>query len=111
MSKQRKRTVVEEEYMQNHKNDDMKQIAEDLGRSYEFVRKYIATLPEEPVEPPSAAYTRTIEEKTNILTKTGAGKKGVAIMTQAASQKITSNRNKKKKLGPDNSVRKIHEDQ
>jgi hypothetical protein len=109
MSRQKKRTVVEEEYMKNHRNDDLKQVAADLGRSYEFVRKYVASLPKEAPLTPKEKYTRPI----NIVTETAAGRKGVAVMTETASQQITRNleaRRGKKKLGPDNAVRKIRDE-
>ena len=108
MSKAVKRTVVEEEYMQNHRNDDMKQVAKDLGRSYEFVRKYVASLPEEEKLHSKNNYTRKMHD---LVTETSSGKKGVAIMTETASQKAdVARKNRKKKLGPENAVRKIHED-
>jgi len=110
MSKAAKRTVVEEEYMQNHRNDELKQVAKDLGRSYEFVRKYVATLPKEEELHSKNNYTRTIEEASHMINKTVSGRKGVTVMTETASQKITARRKKGKILGPPNAIRKIHED-
>lgn len=104
MSKRTKRTVAEEEYMKNHRNDNMYDIAEALDRSYEFVRKFIGTLPPEP--------TPTKQQKTTrLITETAHGRKGVAIMTEAASQQGDAHRKKKKKvIGRPDCIRKIKDD-
>lgn len=94
-------TVPEQEYMTNHRNDPPKEIAEAMGRTYEFVRKFLKTLPEEVEKKPSL----------HMITETANGRKGVAVMTKVASERADAARkNRKKVLGRPDSIRQIRDE-
>jgi hypothetical protein len=103
----RKLNIAEIEYMTKYQEvKSMKEIAADLDRSYEFVRVHMKDIPKNNSK---NNYKRDMDSA-GIITKTDAGKSGVAVMTQLGSNIGDRDRkNKEKVLGPKNAIRKIKE--
>lgn len=89
----KKATVAEIEYIEKHRNRPIQEIADELNRTYEFVRKRIRELPEESVKARDK-YITTIHDN-GIVNKTANGRKGVSVMTEQASQRIDERRKKR----------------
>ena len=95
LSKAKKMTEAEKYCIQGMHYNDMlaEDISKTLGRDLEEIKDYTQSLDQE--ESPSF----TINE-------TGSGRKGVAVMTQAGSEKIDAAR--ERPLAPRNQANTIH---
>lgn len=101
MAKERNINIAEIEYITKYQEvKTIKEIADDLGRSYEFVRRHIKKVP----KLDKKDHVRKLEDSGTVV-NTEKGTK-VAVMTKLGSEKGDISRKKARKTLPDY-VRKI----
>lgn len=90
--KKGKMSKVELSYIENNPNLSPEEIAKDLDRSVESVQKKMEAIAgdtgEETPERPRNDFRK------HLVNKTGSGREGITVMTQAASERIDEYRKK-----------------
>lgn len=94
--------VAEVEYVLNHRDDSVPDVASKLNRSEKFVQKILDENPVEVMpkaESPSETMTKVYGEdekpvfdKKNILNRSAGGRKGITVMTPTASEQADKTR-------------------
>lgn len=104
MAKKGPLSKVEKFFIVQNKDDkSVKELADDLGRSEASVEKVLAELPpEEEIKKDTGVVTEVRNSKTRELMgrKTAGGRKGVSVMTPAASEYADATRENRIKKGP-----------